>query len=106
MIFYKIIGLVFLIIFLSSCVPDNVLTKEEIDNQDKAARVVTNTLFENDLDVMASYNIRKDGLVVIKFDQSVSEVKFTKIVNLLRANPDIQGLRAEQGGIEVCPLQP
>lgn len=103
--FTKILILVFSL-FLSACVPDNVLTKEEIENQDKASRVVTNILFEYDLDTAASYNIRKDGLVVIKFADSVAESKFTKIVNLLRSSQDIRGLRAEQGGVEVCPLKP
>lgn len=104
--YFSKISVLLSILFLSACVPDNVLTKEELENQDKASRVVTNILFDFDLDTAASYNIRKDGLVVIKFAQSVPESKFTKVVEMLRKDSNIKGLRAEQGGVEVCPLRP
>lgn len=89
---------------LSACVSDNVLTREEIEIQSKSADMVSSVLFEYDLDSSASYNIRKDGFVVINFDQSVSEKKYTEVVNLLRESTSIKGVRAEQGGAEVCGL--
>jgi len=87
------------------CTADNVLTKEEVENQNKSSEIVTGILFENDLDESASYNIRKDGYVVIKFDSSVSEKTYTEIVNQLRSSPAIVGVWAEQSGVEVCPLR-
>ena len=63
-----------------------------------------NILFDNDLDNAASYNIRKNGYVVIKFDSSVPEIKYTEVVNLLRSSKRLNGVFAEQSGVEVCPL--
>jgi hypothetical protein len=90
---------------LSGCTADNVLTKEEIENQNKSSEIVTGVLFNNDLDETASYNIRKDGYVVILFDSSVPENKYTEAVNQLRSSPGIPGVWAEQSGVEVCPLR-
>ncbi len=55
------------------CTAENVLTKNEVINQNNTSQVVTNVLFENDADETASYNIRKDGYVVIQFDSTVTE---------------------------------
>jgi len=90
---------------ISGCSADNALTKEEVKNQNNSSHVVTNVLFDNDIDETASYNIRKDGYVVIQFDSSVSEEKYTKVVNQLRSNKNITGVWAEQSGVEVCPLR-
>lgn len=92
-------------LFLSGCAGSNVVTKEEIEIQNKADVVVSGVLFDNDVDNSASYNIRKSGLVVIKFDDSVPKHTYTEVVNVLRSNSAITGVRAEQGGMEVCPLQ-
>jgi len=90
---------------LLGCAADNVLTKDEIASQNNSSQIVTNVLFVNDVDEVASYNIRKDGYVVIQFDSSVSEEKYTKVVNQLRSSKIITGVWAEQSGVEVCPLQ-
>ncbi len=90
---------------LLSCNADNILTKEEVENQNRSSQVVTDVLFENDVDETASYNIRNDGYVVIQFDSSVPEKKYTKVVNQLRSSNNIPGVLAEQGGVEVCPLR-
>ena len=90
---------------LLGCTNANVLTKDEIENQEKSSEIVTGILFDNDLDETASYNIRKDGYVVIQFDSSVSENKYTKVVNQLRSNHVITGVWAEQSGVEICPLR-
>ena len=101
----KIIWMFVLASGILGCSADNVLTKEEVENQNNSSQVVTNVLFENDIDETASYNIRKDGYVVIQFDSSVSEKKYTKVVNQLRTNNSITGVWAEQSGVEVCPLR-
>lgn len=90
---------------LYGCSANNVLTKEEMIIQNKSATIVSDVLFENDLTEKASYNIRKNGSVAIKFSESVSENDYTKIVNLLRANPDVDGVYAEQSGSEVCGVR-
>ena len=90
---------------LLGCTADNVLTKEDIKSQNSSAQVVANVLFENDIDEAASYNIRKDGYVVIQFDNSVPEKIYTKVVNQLRSSDGVSGVWAEQSGVEVCPLR-
>ena len=100
----KTISTSILLLILVGCVSDKVLTQDEIEKQNKAAEVVSGVLFDNDLSDSASYNIRKDGHVVIIFDDSVSDKKYTKVVQLLRSNADIKGVRAEQFGIEVCGI--
>ena len=90
---------------LTGCGANNVISEKEMATQNKADAVVTQVLFEHDLNTNASYNIRKDGLVVIHFDKSVAKPTYTSVVELLRANPDIHGVQAEQEGIVVCPLQ-
>ncbi len=101
----RITGLLLFAGLLAGCAGSNVVSQEEIETQNTADAIVSGVLFANDLDNSASYNIRKNGLVVIKFDESVARGAYTEVVDLLRANPDIQGVRAEQGGIEVCPLR-
>ena len=100
----KTISTSFLLLLLVGCVSDKILTQDEIEKQNKAAEVVSGILFENDLSDSSSYNIRKDGYVVIIFDDSVSDKKYTEVVQLLRSNADIKGVRAEQYGVEVCAL--
>lgn len=89
---------------LYGCTADNVLTKKEMETQSKADAVVSNLLFDNDMSETASYNVKKDGSVAIKFTESVKSKDYTKIVNLLRANTSINGVLAEQSGTEVCGL--
>ena len=90
---------------LTACTPSNVLTIEEIKIQNAADRVVAETLFERGLENTASYHVRKDGFVALHFDKSVTDSRFTDIVNTLRADPAISGVYAEQEGKEVCPLK-
>ena len=94
----------FWISMAAGCVDQQSLTQEEMENQNRADAVVSAVLFENDLDEAASYNIRKDGFVVIKFADSVPFEKYNHVVGVLRTNPAISGLRAEQAGREVCPI--
>lgn len=102
---HKIILLLPLMTCLFGCTATNTISKEEINNQNNASQIVTEVLFENDIDENASYNIRKDGYVVIQFDSSVSEMKYTRVVDQLRSDRMITGVWAEQSGVEVCPLR-
>ena len=83
----------------------DVLSEEERRVQYQVDTVVAQVLFERDLDTLASYNVRTDGMVVIKFDESVPEAVYTETVQVLRSNKDIHSLRAEQSGKEVCPYK-
>jgi hypothetical protein len=100
----KTVSLSILLLFVAGCVSDKVLSQDEVEKQNKASAIVSGILFEHDLDHSASYNIRKNGYVVIMFDDNVSAQQYTEVVNLLRSNADIKGVRAEQFGIEVCGL--
>lgn len=87
---------------LAGCASDQVISQEEMRVQDAAATEVTNVLFEKGMDSLASYNVRRDGYVVIKFDQSVSFAQYNDVVDTLRSNKAISGVYAEQGGKQVC----
>ena len=101
----KSISMAFALIYtLSGCATDNVISQEEIEVQDRADNVVSGVLFEYELDSYASYNIRKNGFVVISFDESVPPGKYTEVVHLLRSSSNIKGVRAEVSGAEVCSI--
>jgi hypothetical protein len=85
-------------------VDQNSLTHDQIETQNRADAVVSNVLFKHELDEAVSYNIHKDGFLVVRFAQSVPTQKYTEVVDILRSSPDIRGVRAEQGGREVCAL--
>ena len=90
------------IIVLCSCSAENELTRQQRQHQQQVDEIVAGELFKHELDTLASYNVHKDGLVVIKFDESVSKKVYTEVVKELRANKKLGGLRAEQAGVEVC----
>jgi len=92
------------ILCLSGCVSDQVISQDEMRIQDASAAAVANVLFEKEMDNLASYNVRRDGYVVIKFDQSVSFEKYNEVVQTLRSKQGISGVYAEQGGKQVCRL--
>lgn len=94
-----------LVLFLSGCATENSLTKEEMAIQSAADYEVASLLFDKDLSGNASYNVRNDGYVVIAFDKSVPESIFNDVVDALRSRKAIKGVRAEQEGVEVCPLR-
>lgn len=99
--FFAFISLITFLL-LTGCASDQVISQEEIRIQDAAATEVTNVLFEKDMDTLASYNVRRDGYVVIKFDQSVSFAQYNDVVETLRGKKAISGVYAEQGGKQVC----
>lgn len=89
-------------LLLSGCASDQVISQEEMRIQDAAAAEVANVLFEKQMDNLASYNVRRDGYVVIKFDQSVSFANYNDVVETLRSKKTISAVYAEQGGKQVC----
>lgn len=91
---------------LAGCATEQRISPQERRIQDAADTAVAALLFEREMDSLASYHVRKDGFVVIKFHKSVSTPRYNAIVKDLRANPAIAGVRAEQGVAEVCPLRP
>ena len=93
-----------MLFLLAACVDQNSLTKEQLELQDRADAVVSSVLFEHDLDDTASYNVRRDGFLVLRFDESVPAEQYTRVVERLRSSPEIKGVRAQQGGKEVCKL--
>ena len=96
--------ILFCLSFLTGCTSQQSLTQEEMAIQNRADAVVSNLLFEEELDQAASYNVHKDGYVVIKFAKSVPSGTYTRVVEMLGSSPGIRGVRAEQGGREVCKL--
>jgi outer membrane murein-binding lipoprotein Lpp len=88
--------------FLTGCASDQVISQEEMRVQDAAATEVANVLFDAKMDSLASYNVRRDGYVVIKFDQSVTFADYNNVVQILRDKKAINGVYAEQGGKQVC----
>lgn len=94
----------FYLALLAACSSQDVLTEQEVKDQLAADSVVTQLLFETELEDTASYHVRKDAFVVIRFDKSVPDKVYTRVVNTLRNNRQISGVRAEQEGVEVCRL--
>ena len=91
-----------LLFLLSGCASDQVISQDEMRTQDAAANTVAAVLFEKDMDNLASYNVRRDGYVVIKFDPVVTFAQYNDIVEILRNKKSIAGVYAEQGGKQVC----
>ena len=94
--------ILFFVFFISGCDTTNVISEEEMKVQNAASEAVSGLLFDNELDNLASYNVRKDGHVVIKFHESVKSETYTDIVTKLRNTPGIKSVYAEQSGKEVC----
>ncbi len=92
------------ILLVTGCASTEVLTAEERLKQDQVDSFVASALFEADLDTEASYNIRKDGVVMISFAESAKFEEYNSVVEKLRANPAVSGVYAEQSGAEVCPF--
>ena len=90
---------------LSACVGSHEVTPEQVAIMDAADEAVATALFDAEVDAATSYNIHKDGFVVIRFAGSVPGHVYTRVVSELRADPRITGVRAEQGGREVCVLR-
>ncbi len=90
---------------LAGCVNSNEVTPEQLVRMDLADQAVSGALFEAEVDASTSYNVRKDGFVVIQFSPDVPNEVYTRVVSQLRADDRVKGVRAEQGGREVCVLK-
>lgn len=88
-----------LVLLLCGCAGQDSLSQEELKKQYQVDSVVSSVLFEHELDESASYHVRNDGFVVIKFADAVPFDIYNKVVSELRANPEVEGLRAEQNGV-------
>ena len=95
----------FMVVFLSGCISDQVISQEEMRVQDASAAEVANVPFEKKMDDLASYNVRRDGYVVIKFHESVPFADYSDVVETLRSKKTISGVYAEQGGKQVCGMR-
>ena len=100
----KHLTLILVLTAFLGCASENELTKEEMKVQSAADWEVATLLFDRGLTKTASYNVRKSGLVVIKFDKSIHFDTYNDIIQTLRSNSKIDGVRGEQEGKEVCPL--
>ncbi len=87
------------------CTSEQLISEADRERQYRIDSVIAQTLFEDDLDQLASYKIRNDGTVVIKFSPTVPRPHYTRVVDSLRAHPAIDKLYAEQGGQQVCRLR-
>lgn len=94
-----------IMLLLTACNSETLVSEQERQTQNAADTTVAHLLFEQGLSETASYNVHGDGLVVIKFDRSVTEPVYRDIVERLRADPAIDAVRAEQAGKEICPLR-
>jgi len=56
---------------LSGCVGSNEVTQEQLQIMDRADQAVSGALFEAEVDASTSYNVHKDGFVVIRFSREV-----------------------------------
>jgi hypothetical protein len=89
---------------LGGCVNSNEVTPAQMATMDAADRAVSTALFDAEVDASTSYNVRKDGFVVIYFAKEVPSGVYNRVVARLRSDDRITGVRAEQGGREVCIL--
>lgn len=99
-----ILRLILPVALLIGCVNEQSLTAEEWENQNRVASLVSAVLFANELDELASYRVHKDGFLVIKFAETVPFEQYNHVVDVLRSSEEVRGVRAEQGGREVCPI--
>lgn len=95
--------LIFSFLLLNGCASG--LTQAEIETQNKADIVVSEVLFDKQMEEKASYFVRKDGSVKILFAKDVSFIDYNEVVNQLRKSDAIRSVYAEKDGEQVCPLK-
>jgi hypothetical protein len=69
--------------------------------QSEAEDSVTRILFDNDMENV-SYSVRPDGFLDIIFGASVPEETYVKVVQLLKADKDINGVLAGHSTANFC----
>jgi hypothetical protein len=72
--------------------------------QTESEAALTKLLFDEDMENV-SYSLRSDGFVDILFGPAVSDEDYSRILNKLRAHPDIPGVLAGRGRSNFCPVK-
>lgn len=70
---------------------------------DEAENAVTAILFDANMENV-SYAFRKDGFVDILFGVAVPEAEYVRIVEQIRAHPDVPGVLAGRGAGNYCKV--
>lgn len=70
---------------------------------DEAENAVTAILFDANMENV-SYAFRKDGFVDILFGVAVPEAEYVRIVEQIRAHPDVPGVLAGRGSGNYCKV--
>lgn len=71
---------------------------------EESENALTNLLFDEKMDNV-SYSLRSDGFVDILFGIDVPEKEYARILDLIRANPNIPGVLAGRGTANFCPKE-
>jgi hypothetical protein len=71
--------------------------------QSESEDAVTGILFEANMENVA-YSLRGNGFVDISFGIAVPEAEYIRIVERLRAHPDIPGVLAGRGSKNYCAI--
>lgn len=78
-----------------------VLPPLSLAGQPESGDADTSVLFDADMQ-NAFYSLRSDGLVDILSDRSVSDMDCIRILNKLKAHPDIPSIFAGKGNSAYC----
>lgn len=100
---------------ITACSNQNSLTREQLEIQSRADSAASSVLFEHELDETASYNIRTDGFLVIKFPESVADercasllVSNSCVISMkclsIQIQPDIDSSHSAEAFIELSIL--
>lgn len=72
--------------------------------QTEAEAAVSNLLFDEGME-NASFKVRSDGFVDILFGAAVSDADYSRLLEKLRAHPDIKGVLAGKSTSNYCPIK-
>jgi hypothetical protein len=72
--------------------------------QDEAETAVGNMLFNENME-NASFKVRSNGFVDILFGAAVSDADYIRLVEKLRAHPDIKGVLPGKSTSNFCPIK-
>ena len=72
--------------------------------QTEAEAAVSNILFDSGME-NASFKVRGDGFVDILVGAAVSDADYGRLLDKLRAHPDIKGVLAGKSTSNYCPIR-
>ena len=72
--------------------------------QQEAEAAVSNLLFDEGME-NASFKVRPDGFVDILFGAAVGDADYSRLLEKLRAHPDIKGVLAGKSKDNYCPIK-